>query len=45
MNGILHDPIKRKDTEGSALSQHISELLKPAPKPQINPPKPQDEKK
>lgn len=45
MNKIPRGPIKRRDTEGSALSRYISELPKPAPKPQINPPKLQGEKK
>ena len=45
INKIPRGPIKRRDTEGSALSQYISELPKPAPKPQANPPKTQGEKK
>ena len=31
MNNTLHKVIKKMNTEGSSLSRHITELLKPTP--------------
>ncbi len=44
MNKVPLIPIKKKDTEGSALSQFIAEPPKPTQKPQANPSKTQSEK-